>query len=141
MIEKVDELKYPPIIGETYLVPCINRTPVINHPHSDCENGQSEIHYHVDVRFSLIDYPINYDHDWLKDKDNQIRIIKTDNQIVEYLLGKCTTIQQEYVTHHNFIQKSKLSNCIKNNKCPHRGYDLSQVEETSMKNMKRKNTY
>ncbi len=87
---KIDELKTPPIVGETYLVPCILKEslilkkrlddwnpikdnekyfmhyivwnekeievyPIINHKHSDKENGQDYEHYHVDYRFVIMD--------------------------------------------------------------------------------------
>ncbi|MFM7853883.1 MAG: hypothetical protein ACKO96_18650, partial [Flammeovirgaceae bacterium] len=60
---RVEEIKRPLKKGEVFLVPCIvNRyeqdghfsmyiTPVFNSPHSDRENGQYEVHYHVDYRF------------------------------------------------------------------------------------------
>jgi hypothetical protein len=58
-MERVEDIKRPLKIGEIYIVPCIVKeigemlfiTPVINHPHNDKENGQQEIHYHVDYRF------------------------------------------------------------------------------------------
>ena len=79
-MEKIDELRSPPIVGKMYLVPCIieNKeydiehmefddgwehirrrkskrvleiTPIINHLHNDKENGQPYYHYHTDYRF------------------------------------------------------------------------------------------
>lgn len=76
-IKKIDDLKYPPIVGEYCLVPCIisHKTeitwleewdnvdapsrkkkigmvyPIINHLHDDKDTGQFYQHYHTDFRF------------------------------------------------------------------------------------------
>lgn len=147
-MQKIDELKTPPIIGETYLVPCVvtyddnkyydedylwldidpnyNKIikksrklicPIINHLHSDKENGQNEMHYHEDFRF--ITDTIKYSH--------RLRIIKTKDTIIEYIPLVCKTTEQLFITSIHLIKNSKLKhNCIYKGKCPHRGYDLSQ---------------
>ena len=78
--EKVEDVKRPLIRGEKLLVPCfvsslsgdipvstldLNKdnvyiTPIINHPHSDKENGQMEVHYHADLRFVQIERGVNW---------------------------------------------------------------------------------
>lgn len=40
------------VVGETYLVPCVNGTPVIGEPHVDNDHfNHTENHYHCDSRF------------------------------------------------------------------------------------------
>lgn len=154
---KIDELKQPPVIGEYYLVPCIleevidikktNREwikdeqgeyflekptiintnkfyyiPIINHPHNDIENGQKQIHYHIDDRFvKSKNSKININTDY------KIRIDKTKDCKIEYIVMKCTSNKQHRVTKPEFIKNSKLKHkCIYKGKCAHRGYDLSQ---------------
>ena len=148
---KIDELKSPPIIGKYYLVPCLKYedlayfkvdgkwikdeyylekvqdytytyyVPIINHPHSDKENGQPEVHYHIDERFTPKKYSI------LNVEYNPKRIIKHSNIEIEYVVLQCNTNYQSSITPVSFISKSKLKHdCVYKGKCPHRGYDLSQ---------------
>lgn len=146
MIEKVEDIKRPLIVGEVLNVLCIITksdngeelyvTPVINHPHTDKESGQFETHYHTDTRFVF-------------KKRNRIGIRLRGGRIFKdcdgyrQTLDKYRTLErialtvrrsiEEAPTHESIISKakSKLKNkCIKNGKCPHRGYDLSQVEPT-----------
>lgn len=64
-MERVDELKSPPVIGKYYLVPCVQNDttmdstlwdwwiPIIGPPHDDAAIiGLDVIHYHHDVRFT-----------------------------------------------------------------------------------------
>lgn len=152
MYQKVEEVKRPLKIGEKFLVPCIikkiNRktyiSPIINHPHNDKENGQQEIHYHVDYRFvkcsqeGFVRYvdnipyvfnpvPVNNHskHIWVPsarcEKTNEIKINYYILPVINAHLFGSTPI--------DFIKKSKLKHdCIYKGKCPHRGYDLSQVD-------------
>lgn len=140
---KVEEIKRPLIKGELFWVPCIVQviqniplemekiciTPIINHAHNDIENGQKEIHYHADFRF-------------IKHKSG--RIINRDSRYVfgheirpelgvhgnmEYILLPVINEQFYGITPSEMIKNSKLRHkCIHNGKCPHRGYDLSQVQ-------------
>lgn len=162
---KIDELKTQPIIGETYLVPCIiskkylpnqdwclddndsvvlptpystNIYPIINHKHSDKENGQNYEHYHVDYRFvetimkegivSVVQLhsahtfapSLRYDlHHGNRDYD--------ENYKITYHALKCLRLNQYGIASKELLKKSKLKHkCIHKGKCPHRGYDLSQ---------------
>lgn len=150
---KIDDLNRPPKMGETYLVPCyrFNYTehknefqlswldvdnyqqttifiPVINHPHSDYENGQKYIHYHVDFRFTNGEYEIPcYTTEYLYYGHVLMRINKEFTPV--YKPFKVINEHQRFITDEIFIQKSKFKKCIKNNRCPHRGYDLSQVRQ------------
>ncbi len=151
-----------PIIGRMYRVPCIiieelilddedgyvdifernghayKRVyiPVIDHPHSDIENGQNYLHYHTDYRFipqgsskdmryqlktfqKVLSMPLavlsRYNSNDLKDP---FKIVLKDL--------RCYHRINQFVTIPSFITKSKLKhNCIHKGKCPHRGYDLS----------------
>lgn len=160
-MEKVEDIKRPLIKGERLLVPCLVRTefipkdenemwldikthsgmdkqlfimPVINHPHSDKENGQDEIHYHLDYRFIkhsgtdniFIPPTIKRTHT-LHTYGNEFRPLKESG---EFMYIELPVINTNFVgvTPPNLIKKSKLKHkCAHKGKCPHRGYDLSQV--------------
>ena len=158
----VDTVKRPLLKGELYLVPCIVRedyfqniedeqeifmdlhpfkryskkmyvTPVFNLPHSDKENGQSEIHYHADFRF----IKHNNDGNFPTVRNKHSKYIFCENvRLKEKIDGKLKyfvlpVINEDFkvITPVNLISKSKLKHkCIHKGKCPHRGYDLSQVK-------------
>lgn len=155
--DKVEDVKRPLNKGELFLVPCIvgsdyhlldwkiingepvanypgkvSVTPVINHPHNDKENGQPETHYHIDYRF-------------LK-HENDRHFPTVINRHSKYFFGKnirpeekihgdlkyfpLPVINEEFAGQTSVLQilQSKLKHkCIYKGKCPHRGYDLSQV--------------
>jgi hypothetical protein len=131
------DIKRPVRLGEVYNVPCIVKaedghlfiTPVIDHPHSDRENGQTEIHYHADYRFIRTD--LN-----LKPVRNHSRhiylhaerpVVGRDGHLIHYPLPVVSE-QFANITHPNLIRRSKMKRkCIHRGRCPHRGYDLSQV--------------
>jgi len=154
---KVEEVKKPLRKGERFLVPCLVRKktilkdeneiwldltngnnntklyvlPIINHPHNDIENGQEEIHYHLDYRF------INHKNDGnfptiknthsLHTFGSEIRPTKEFGKLEYHLLP---VINEDFkgITPVSLIKNSKLKHrCIHKGKCPHRGYDLSQV--------------
>jgi hypothetical protein len=57
-VQKITELNHPPIVGETYLVPCVifpdstlEKYPVIGDFHDDKEIGFPLAHIHPDYRF------------------------------------------------------------------------------------------
>lgn len=147
--EKIENIKTPVKVGDFYLVPCliwplssymalstiaelkvkgyyqkslIPITPFINHPHNDKENGQNHLHVHADTRFlgsttykkycfvpqMRMPWPIPH----------------------QYIILPVVDTKEKYPTPTHLIKKSKLKhNCIYKNKCPHRGYDLSAVQE------------
>lgn len=148
--ELVENVKRPLKNGELFSVPCIvdfiqcfngsgntNKTeyiiPIINHPHNDIENGQEEVHYHADFRFVE-----------LREKDgsmfvhcgdgtklylHNLRPTLKDGEF-KYVILKVVNENIHLTTPVEFIKKSKLKHkCIHKGKCPHRGYDLSQVSE------------
>lgn len=97
--------------------------PLINHPHNDVENGQKEVHYHVDDRFEPIGGAFNVFWEY------RISLPLKKNQILGYRKVKYVKERVLTVTDPKFISKSKLKhNCIHKNKCPHRGFDLSNTK-------------
>lgn len=137
-INRIENVKYPIKKGELYLVPCIVKqeeqkefiTPIINHPHNDIENGQKEIHYHADFRF------IKLDSNGFVKRAHSKHFFLHETRPVKYVHGELMYIilpvineNFEYITAPTVITKSKLKHtCIYKGKCPHRGYDLSQVK-------------
>ena len=138
--KKVNEMNRPLKKGETYLVPCVRVVkrrmksedelfrdedcflsaedeiivPVIDHPHSDVENGQIEAHYHADTRF--LDIAVT--------EINLTRPL-ADHKLF-YLPMKVITERFDMGTAVTEIKNSKFKHkCIHKGKCPHRGYDLS----------------
>lgn len=156
-MEYIENIKRPVKKGELFLVPCIvkrdksfsndqrdwiglsdkdNRIthimPVINHPHSDRENGQPEIHYHLDYRFikhrDNSNFPTVINRHSSHVYGEVIRPTNKDGELEYHILP---VINEEFtgVTPVHLIKNSKLKHkCIHKGKCPHRGYDLSQVK-------------
>lgn len=164
MHQKVEDVKRPLKLGEVFLVPCVYKerwetyvgneedlwrdvkeipnfvkkidiTPVFNHPHSDKENGQEEVHYHADFRFirtnmdSDIPERTHSNHNWGHNiRPNKDMFRENDEGIVYFLLP-VVNLEAKVITPVSMISKSKLKHkCIHKGKCPHRGYDMSQVE-------------
>lgn len=135
MIQKVEDIKRPLIVGEYLNVLCIIEndriTPVYNHPHNDKENGQPDIHYHMDSRFV-------YEKQYYSGVSLGNRIFKkvgdTRIYLTKFLIFKRINLRVQrteeiYKTPLSLIKNSKFKCKIINNKCPHRGYDLSQIVE------------
>lgn len=143
-LSKVEDVKRPLKKGELFLVSCIYKElfndglyiiPVINHPHNDIENGQKEIHYHMDTRFVRF----RFDKYIIIDNTNECNskhkfgrnirpILGVDGQFGWFILP---VINEEFIfsTKLSFIKDSNLKHkCIHKGKCPHRGMDLSQIE-------------
>ena len=168
-MERIDELKTLPIIGEYYLVPCIIKEylhsktkddeerdnnweivkgelnirkeksskitkyiyPIINHLHCDKENGQDYKHYHIDFRFIEMDdnsIPKQLHSNHVFGADIRYNVIANNKEYeIQYHKLKCVRTTNLFITNVTAIKKSKLKhNCIYKNKCPHRGYNLSQ---------------
>jgi hypothetical protein len=97
-------------------------TPIYDCLHDDIENGQDYKHYHQDTRWDLLDEQLlNF-----KIVHNIRPIPKDYLGIIHLKLNKIHELEQ-YPTPNNMIpnySQVKL-NCLK---CPHRGYDLSNVK-------------
>lgn len=95
--------------------------PLIDHPHSDRENGQIVVHYHVDTRYfgkqkHLRSCEISTDH----------RRITQGVYELDYFNLKKNGDKIEAITPVHMIKNSKLKHkCIHKGKCPHRGFDLT----------------
>ncbi len=154
---RVESVKRPLKKGEMFLVPCIVResthdvdyrtfigeptyeskrvyvTPVINHPHNDKENGQKEKHYHADYRF--LKHNGNLETPIVRNQHSKYYFCEK-NRLQEKLHGEIQyfvlpVINEEFavITPVSLIKNSKLKHkCIHKGKCPHRGFDLSQVK-------------
>ncbi len=144
IFQKVDEIKRPLIVGEKLLVPCLCKVnynhkwnvfdviPVINLPHSDIENGQYDIHYHVDYRFVDFNKKSGSKQKGYSKYINVIdptggRINKDTFGDIQYIVLPVKNKNHSLATAIELIQNSQLThNCIHKGKCPHKGYDLSQ---------------
>lgn len=147
MIEKIEDVKRPVKIGELYRVLCFvyekpycleddiyrfNKRPLIypvfNLPHADAENGQDEVHYHLDYRF------VNFSHRKYNMGNNVIRLTEQDiyphykKQSLERFVLPVIREDFGFVTPTKLINKAPLNHkCLVNGKCPHKGFDMSQV--------------
>ena len=154
----IENINRPLVKGEMVLVPCLVRyenefadeqslwldlskektnnkihvLPVINHPHNDIENGQKSIHYHLDYRFIKHendgDFPTIINTHSKHVFGAELRPNKKFGKLEFHLLP---VINEDFkgITHVDLIKNSKLKHkCIHKGKCPHRGYDLSQVK-------------
>ncbi len=158
-MEKIDDIKRPVKLGEIFLVPCIVTNsnvldstwkyvkgeltlidnyqkiinPIINHPHTDRENGQNEIHYHLDYRFIKHKNDLKYPNIINKHSKHKFGTtlrpqLGIDGNI-EYI--ELPVINEDFtgITSVELISNSKIKHkCIHKGKCPHRGYDMSQVK-------------
>ena len=143
---KIDELKGIPQVGKQYLVPCYiykfveeksldqiswmdiepnnmeYPIPIINHPHSDEENGQHQEHYHVDFRFFNKRKFLLRDDAMAQIINIPLRLNATFNPIYKPLI--CIRSHQLHITHPKHVKNSKIG-CMKKYKCSHKGYNLA----------------
>lgn len=99
--------------------------PLINHPHSDIENGQKEVHYHADYRYNGYQPSLGerYKIDILYNRPIKDKYVLKHFDLIRY--------SEEFrdKTPVGLISKSKMKHkCIHKGKCPHRGFDLSGIE-------------
>lgn len=137
MYPKITDIKRPVKKGEIYLVPCVVKSegdvcfidPIIYHAHNDIENGQMERHFHLDYRFIKTDengHTINrhsrqiWGHTFRPHQKDSNKIYWHQLPVINEKFAGITDVK--------LISKSKLKHkCIVKGKCPHRGFDLSQV--------------
>lgn len=96
--------------------------PLINHPHSDKENGQKEVHYHADTRYNGNQPSLGekYKIDITDSRPIKNRYTTRYFNLVRY------KDEHSGITPVELIKNSKLKHkCIHKGKCPHRGFDLS----------------
>lgn len=115
-------------IGQTYKVPCAvfngemtgkkYVVPIYDLPHNDRESGQYATHYHTDTRF------ISGKH--LKSGLIPIRV--HDNVQLKVYNRRYYRHNELKSTDNKFIKDNTLNwNNVKEMKCPHKGYDLSNL--------------
>lgn len=100
--------------------------PVIDHPHNDKENGQPDTHYHLDDRFAGPQEHLPEGHEL----DFYSRFYPEQNKhyrkVVLALRAQNPLVATRTAT--SLISNSKFKHkCIHKGKCPHRGYDLTNV--------------
>lgn len=97
--------------------------PLINHPHSDVENGQKEVHYHADTRYNGIQPHLkNYRVNISKSRPIEGEFETRWFDLIRYFETYAARTPPE------LIKKSKLKHkCVHKGKCPHRGFDLSNI--------------
>ena len=115
-------------------------TPVINSPHNDIENGQKEVHYHADFRFIKTEN-VHVDGSTILRVINKhskyyfCEFIRPEEKVhgrLEYMALPVVSEEFAQGTPVGLIKNSKLKHkCIHKGKCPHRGYDLSQVKPSN----------
>lgn len=126
-----------PVVGETYLVPCVEQlddwVPILGDIHTDIELGVIKEHYHYDIRFlddeqawalgeyrnrlPLIQGKIHYIDTWDVFLDLPLVMLR---DFLEFPHSKD-------IRWKRFHRKYKGQK-VKRNKCPHRGFDLSCVK-------------
>lgn len=123
-MRRIDLLRTVPVIGETYLVPCVNvfgyRVPIHHNLHDDVENGQHYRHYHVDSRFEG-----NTGVGMWDGRVDERTAVKFG---IRYEPLEYKTHEDRLITNNELIGKIKLKGlrCF-GNRCPHRGYNLATV--------------
>jgi len=142
VIQKIEKVKGKLIEKTFYDVPCWVENgdiiPIIPHLHSDKESGQLKKHYHVDDRFITNHYNKYFDNKAIyiltNNKDvkmqavkNELRIYPKNGKIERHIL-RCVLPFVSGITPVEVLKNHKLKKCMHNGKCPHKGYDLSNIE-------------
>lgn len=144
---KIENITKPVEIGEKYIVPCIVKrnfndkaikvVPIIDSPHNDRENGQSEIHYHSDTRFIICkderdEGRVEFEDDIFEINSHRVEL-GIDGEMEHHVLPVIST-KHTFPTQLTFIRNSNLRHkCIHKGKCPHRGFDLSREKPVNGK--------
>ncbi len=136
---RIDTLTTPPVVGETYLVPCIipigrvEWWPTLGGVHADPELGVPSDHQHYDVRFL---------------SERQIRVLARDCHVPDrdalFAAGRCA-VKAGYITDRLYRPKRCLrelheqgyfgaalearyaGETLLDGICPHRGANLRSV--------------
>jgi len=148
-VKRVDELTESPVIGRTYLVPCVfdvvseHWIPVRGPLHDDREIiGFAAKHWHRDTRFAVKQREIDSD-GGNRAQIQMLRVVAEDKTTgeVRYLLRRClsrdvdfpmkTTSSAGNVHRNPFaadLETAFEGMRLKCMKCPHRGFDLSNMK-------------
>lgn len=148
-MKRIEEVVGEPVIGEKYLVPCVmyrnDWTPVLGRCHDDKEIiGFSDRHWHYDYRFVSQEEFDHYAGSYGGEMKIMARLV-AEKDVTEGPIPKpLICLRRMPIFPHEFIdwrgeikevpylrdlekqfEKTKL-NCAK---CPHRGFDLSQLPQ------------
>lgn len=101
--------------------------PLYDHPHNDIENGQYEVHYHQDDRYASNIMRTLYKFNSFR--AGRIVLPLAEGEYLEYRMLYKISEEHTSKTPVSLIKNSKLKHkCIHKGKCPHRGFDLTNVE-------------
>lgn len=124
-------------IGQYYDIPCavFNENgkhmvvPVINHIHSDEKSGQDYLHYHSDNRF-VSNKHVNSPSRYIPTRINLVEDIEFIG--IRVRRRRFYREDQTAITNSTLVLGNmKKTACITNGKCPHTGYDLSEIESVN----------
>jgi hypothetical protein len=127
-------------------------TPVFNLPHNDKQNRQEEIHYHVDYRF--VKYEFHLSKTEMRKHSSQVKFMfpfpirkhrtyffvesarpvlyPDGSNKLEYIILPVINEMFVGITEPRLVDTDKIKHkCLIRNKCPHRGFDMAQVEPNS----------
>lgn len=103
-------------------------TPLIDHKHEDMENGQFYEHYHIDTRFINSAGKVDIFCSSKSFMARDLRITVEETLYTRNMQLRCISDKFSAITNVVNIIKSKLKHpCISKGKCPHRGYDLTDI--------------
>lgn len=139
-MQRVDEMTEPPIVGQTYLVPCVYGTtdkrddperycwlPIIGPPHSDKEYiGFEPVHFHYDHRFLsprergsfYLSHPLFY---VMSNWDRTIGIKHQELRCLREVHG------YPHASFHDDLSDAYAAKRVTCGKCPHRGLPLGSL--------------
>lgn len=154
-LEKVDEIEHEPVIGESYLVPCMFRpnyhvdwVPIYGGEHDDKEHFNQPLrHYHYDVRFIHLGHIISLlflstngrsrhmSEEALVERLTVNILSARKDGIVEYREKICYRKMPEIITpkfakeEFKSLQTEYEHVNISCKTCPHRGFRLNGLPE------------
>jgi hypothetical protein len=147
--EDIRTLNHPPVVGQTYLVPCVeyrvdlDKTvimPVMGEKHEDEKYFNTSMHLHKDIRFLDRQMQVSlrsYRH--IRDEWHAVLLEKWIVSEIVMLPKVCVrrTIPMDFPGMHNsegYNNFGRFQNAYSNStlkldckRCPHRGYDLSST--------------
>lgn len=143
---KLKDLVSSPVVGETYLVPCVHVdgydqfAPVIGDAHSDGEIGFDYEHIHVDFRFVEEKFLRYYRIDIKQVYETIIPAVLTTEGETPIIYEKPMTCLRNFAAAERYLhfyvgtyeQFQRLQEKFKDHKlckvCPHRGFPLHDLE-------------
>jgi hypothetical protein len=156
-VQRITDMKTPPVVGETYLVPVMTerdgrKFPVMGVPHRDPELGNDWEHQHIDVRFVTDkDMSHNFWWHWRETQEKQCGFYAFNLDQSRDGGGTCVPVEEPLVcVRETFIQHADCKAETDTNRfmrtfaqekkaegfrlnpackvCPHRGTRLDNVK-------------